>query len=294
MPRGMKERAMNMSQSDKLSEDSVANKEDTKAQLNPSDSKRSFCVLACDTSNAACSCCLTKQGKPVSMAFLSAGLRHSQTFMPMVHDTMARSGVSYDEVDFFGCTVGPGSYTGIRIGVGAVQAMAFAAGKPAVPVSSLRALAFPLLGQKDCLVAAMIDARNARVFSAAYRNGIEVVSEVVRPVADFIGLCESWRTENAPGKPILVCGNAGRMYADAPGKNGADISFFSEYEEINPISVAAIAEAVFMQTEPGERETRFAPELLLPVYLSRTAAERNIEKKECPDPMSGNADPRRV
>src|ERR1035437_5648171 len=149
-------------------------------------------ILACDTSNAACSACLFEDGQVQKQSFLSLGLTHSQTFMPMVHDLMATSGRTYREIDAFACTVGPGSFTGIRIGVSAVKAMAMTADKAAIPVSSLKALAFPLFSGEDNFAAAAIDARNKRVFCAAYYNGSEVISEDARSADEFLRMCSEW------------------------------------------------------------------------------------------------------
>lgn len=240
--------------------------------------ERTLRVLACDTSNASCSCCLTDGKLPVGVSFLSIGLKHSQTFMPMVHDLMNRTSIRYENLDLLACTVGPGSFTGIRIGVAAVQAMAFAAGKPAVPVSSLKALAFPLFDRPDALAAAMIDARNSRVFSAAYYDGAEVVPEGARTIDDFVDLCDRWRDANAPEALIYTCGNACHAYGSEHAPRN-DVRVMLSFRDIDPRSVAAIAVETFSgQSEPG-RSDRFVPEALLPVYLARTAAERNLEKK---------------
>ncbi|MBN1775111.1 MAG: tRNA (adenosine(37)-N6)-threonylcarbamoyltransferase complex dimerization subunit type 1 TsaB [Clostridiales bacterium] len=232
-------------------------------------------VLACDTSSAACSCCYQQDGTTVAMSFLSVGLKHSQTFMPMVHDLIKKASARYEDLDLIACTVGPGSFTGIRIGVGAVQAMAFAAEKPAVPVSSLKALAFPLFDRENTLVVSMIDARNARVFAAAYFNGVEVVPEGARPVEEMIRMCDLWRDGNAPQASIVTCGNACRMYADDSKR--VDVTPMFAFQEIDPRAVAAIAADVFLRVDPEERKRQFIPEALLPVYLTRTAAERNLK-----------------
>lgn len=234
-------------------------------------------VLAMDTSNTSCSCCLRDGGRTVASTFLSVGLKHSETFMPMVHEMMAHAAASYESLGIFACTVGPGSFTGIRIGVSATQAMAFAADKPAVPVSSLRALAYPLFDRKDTLAVAMIDARNARVFSAAYMNGAEVVPEGARPIGEFVALCETWRHANAPDARILTCGNASGMFPGAAkNQTQAYVTDMTDFHEIDPRVVATIGEETFLSIPEAERAEIFLPERLLPVYLARTAAERNL------------------
>ncbi len=267
----------------KKKRENIVGKQISKEISTDGSAKKSIRVLACDTSSASCSCCIVEGGRPIAVSFLSLGRKHSQTFMPMVHDLMLRSEVRYEDLDFFACTVGPGSFTGIRIGVGAVQAMAFAAGKPAVPVSSLKALAFPLFDRSEALVAAMIDARNARVFSAAYFNGAEVVPEAARTIDEFVALCDGWREANAPGSPIITCGNACEMFAAGTGgakeADRTDVRAMTAFTGIDPRAVAAIGEEVFLESDETERDRIFIPEALLPVYLARTAAERNLDNK---------------
>lgn len=261
-------------------------------------------ILACDTSSAACSCCLGSyemlpetcgksevsalakaviREKRIASSFLSIGLTHSHTFMPLVHELMQNAAEEYSSLDAIACTVGPGSFTGIRIGVSAVKAMAFASGKAAIPVSSLRALAYPLFSQPDTVVAAMIDARNRRVFCAAYFRGVEVISEAARTVDKFVVECDQWRDTNAPGSVILTCGNACDIYgADESGKQRADVRPVFACSEIDPWAVAGIAaELVLAASGSGDQDlsSRFPTEAMEPVYLAKTAAERNLIKK---------------
>lgn len=260
-------------------------------------------ILACDTSGAACSCCLGEyeempgteaipeagfRQKRIASSFLSVGLTHSHTFMPLVHDLMQNASAEYDSLDAIACTVGPGSFTGIRIGVSAVKAMAFASGKAAIPVSSLRALAYPLFARKDAVVAVMIDARNRRVFSAAYYRGVEVVPEEARTVDEFVRACDEWRDKNEPGSLILTCGDACGIYGiSEDGSPRADVQPVFASAEIDPWSVAGIAaEMIFAASgKTGTDLVSFYPaELMEPVYLAKTAAERNlIRKAEKPD-----------
>lgn len=262
-------------------------------------------ILACDTSSASCSCCLGSYETPpdtygipevsvpmntvfrekrIASSFLSVGLTHSHTFMPLVHELMQNAAADYSSLDAIACTVGPGSFTGIRIGVSAVKAMAFASGKAAIPVSSLRALAYPLFAHRDAVVASMIDARNRRVFCAAYYRGLEVVSEAARTVDEFVLACDRWRDENAPGACILTCGNACDIYGVGEcGEPRADVRPVFACAEIDPWSVAGIAsEMIFAGSDSEDMNLvkRFPTEAMEPVYLAKTAAERNLISKE--------------
>ena len=252
-------------------------------------------ILACDTSNSACSACLYEDGRILAQSFLSLGLTHSQTFMPMVHDLMKISGRTYQSLDAFACTVGPGSFTGIRIGVSAVKTMAMAAGKAAIPVSSLKALAYPLFTCRDTLTAAAIDARNRRVFSAAYYDGQQVIEEDARTADEFLTLCTDWLNTNHPQARILVCGNAWEAFASADNGSLPDNAAPDDsVREIMPSSVAALAYTAvgdamrIAASQPSAMQITdsqssavqisaaelYPPQDLMPVYRAKTSAER--------------------
>lgn len=237
-------------------------------------------ILACDTSNSACSACLYEDGRVLAQSLLSLGRTHSLTFMPMVHDLMKCSGREYKELDAFACTVGPGSFTGIRIGVSAVKAMAMAAEKPAVAVSSLAALAFPFFLHKKALIVAMTDARNRRVFSAAYYEGREVISENARTIDELMELCRTWEeVSGVSGTDILLCGDVSGLYA----KEGYFLQRKARTEslfgrEVQPASVAALAYETIR--EEGSLMDKYPPQALMPVYRAKTSAERMFPKAE--------------
>ena len=231
-------------------------------------------ILACDTSNSACSACLFEDGRVLAQSFLSLGLTHSHTFMPMVHDLMKLSGFTYQELDYFACTVGPGSFTGIRIGVSAVKAMAMAADKGAIPVSSLEALAYPLFGHKDTLIMAAFDARNRRVFSAAYFDGQQVIEEAARTADELLRITSDWLLANHPEAKILVCGNAWDAFAATSDQSLLrNVSLEYSCREIAPASVAALAYALAAGSVDSSVQL-YPPQDLMPVYRAKTSAER--------------------
>ncbi|MEI8200773.1 MAG: tRNA (adenosine(37)-N6)-threonylcarbamoyltransferase complex dimerization subunit type 1 TsaB [Eubacteriales bacterium] len=249
-------------------------------------------ILACDTSNSACSACLYEDGRVLAQSLLSLGRTHSLTFMPLVHDLMKCSGRGYKELDAFACTVGPGSFTGIRIGVSAVKAMAMVAQKPAVGVSSLAALAFPFFSHKKTLVAAMTDARNRRVFSAAYYEGREVISENARTIDELMELCRTWEeVSGVSGTDILLCGDVSGLYAKEGYfllRKARTISLFGR--EVQPASVAALAYGTIRE-EDGLMD-KYPPQALMPVYRAKTSAERMFPEahKTLPDTKDGSHD----
>ena len=97
-------------------------------------------ILGIDTSGPVASCAVMKDGKLVHSIFMNHGLTHSETIMPAVDAAMDASGLSCADIDVFAAVAGPGSYTGVRIGVCAAKGFAHAAGKKCVEIHALEAL----------------------------------------------------------------------------------------------------------------------------------------------------------
>lgn len=202
--------------------------------------------------------------------------------MPMLHDLMEKNGAAYEDLDMLACTVGPGSFTGIRIGVSAVKTMALVLEKPAVPVSSLEAMAWPLKGE-DALIVPLIDCRNKRAWAAAYYKGEQVLPEVASDISEIFNKVISYRGEKLSGKKILLLGSGAKIFLEA--KENAEMEIgekipLVEYREglgeIRPENVAAVAQKIAEAEEKAGNVllAKYPAAALMPVYLSKTQAER--------------------
>ncbi len=125
-------------------------------------------ILGIDSSAITAGCALCDGDKIVAEEFLNTKHTHSQTLLPMVESMLKNAGVTLADVEKIAVTVGPGSFTGLRIGVACVKGMAMGAKKPCVPVSTLEAIAYNLVGT-DCVVCACMDARCNQVYNALFR-----------------------------------------------------------------------------------------------------------------------------
>ena len=142
-------------------------------------------ILAVSTSGRAASAALIQDGACVLEKLSDAGLTHSETIAPLADELLLEAGLGFSDMDAFAADAGPGSFTGVRIGVCLVNAFAFAAGKPVIAISSLEALASGLSGS----ACPLIDARNGNGYAALYIDGEEtlppspvVVSELLSTV----------------------------------------------------------------------------------------------------------------
>ena len=190
-------------------------------------------VISLDTTSRAGSAALAKDGKVIDARSAPAGRTHAARLPKDMMDLLAGHGLRLTDVDVFAVASGPGSFTGLRIGIATVQGLAFAAGRPVVAVSALDALA--LLGASpgdDVLVGAWIDAHRREVFSALYRCGPHVYDAAADAVivdepsvAGPDTILERWKPLVA-GRRVRFVGDGVAAYrglAAAAAGSGAEI-----------------------------------------------------------------------
>ena len=124
-------------------------------------------ILAFESSAVSASVALVEDEKLIAQSFQNCGLTHSRTLLPMAESLLANCGAALDDVDAFAVAHGPGSFTGVRIGVATVKGLALGTDKPCVGVSTLEAMAWGAraLGGRLCCV---MDARAGQVYNALF------------------------------------------------------------------------------------------------------------------------------
>jgi len=134
-------------------------------------------IMGFDTSARAASVAVAQDGRLVAETYLDIGLTHSETVLPAADALMKTAGLTPADMDVFAVSCGPGSFTGLRIGMAAVKALAMACGKPCVPVSTLEALAWNAAAAAAPVCAAM-DARCGQVYAAFFMSDGESVTRL--------------------------------------------------------------------------------------------------------------------
>ena len=125
-------------------------------------------ILALESSATACSVALCRDGELVAQSFQNSGLTHSRTLLPMVHDLLKNCGESLDKVDVIAVAAGPGSFTGLRIGVATAKGLAWGEDKDCAPCSTLESMAWPLAHMEGELIVCAMDARRDQVYNALF------------------------------------------------------------------------------------------------------------------------------
>lgn len=151
-------------------------------------------ILAVDTAGKTVGVALLQDDRLLYECYLDAGMTHSETLMPLIDNCLKLCGMGCRDIDLYGVNAGPGSFTGLRIGLAAVKGLAFPRETLCAPVSTLEALAAAHTGCGTVLCA--LDARRAQVYSAAFdlETHERLMDDDARAVADlaeFVENCKS-------------------------------------------------------------------------------------------------------
>lgn len=219
-------------------------------------------ILALETSAKSVSCAVVEGGVPLASAYQCTGLTHSRTLMPMVEDMLKNAELTLDAIDLIAIANGPGSFTGLRIGIAAVKGLAWAADKPCCGVSTIEAMARSV-SHMDGLIIGAMDARRSQIYNALFdaRDGV-----LTRLCADrAIGLDDLCAQLKDDPRRKIVLGDGGKLCYDYLTQHGVSC-------ELAPAPlVYQNAVGVALAAEHGEK---VSSQELAPVYLRPAQAER--------------------
>lgn len=232
-------------------------------------------ILSMECSATPASVAIIEDGKVLAHEFVNVKLTHSQTLMPMTENVLNHAQLTINDIDGLCISNGPGSFTGVRIGISAIKGLAAPKNLPCVAISTLRAMAQNYC-DVDCIVCAVMDARCNQVYNALFeiKNG-----EINRLCDDRALLCEELAEEienlsQNSDKCVIIVGD------------GTDIfyPFVETYKNVrksapqnrfqNAVGVGLVAFDSFQKGETIEASA------LLPFYLRLPQAERELKSKE--------------
>ena len=224
-------------------------------------------ILAFESSAKAASVALCRDGHLISQYSQCSGLTHSRTLLPMAEDMLKNAELKLQDVDLIAVAHGPGSFTGIRIGVSTVKGLAWAADKPCVGVSTLEAMAWHGLAAGG-VVCPVMDARRSQVYNAlfAIRDGRPERLCPDRPIA----LSELAEDLKELSSPVFLVGDGASITKDFLDAQGIPCRVAPEnllWQDAWGVAMAA------MDKTPGNADS------LLPVYLRLSQAERERQER---------------
>ncbi|HYF75741.1 MAG TPA: tRNA (adenosine(37)-N6)-threonylcarbamoyltransferase complex dimerization subunit type 1 TsaB [Symbiobacteriaceae bacterium] len=240
-------------------------------------------ILALETASSVCTVAVVDGGNVIAEVSLQVPRAHSTRLMPLIAQMIEESGIAKTDVDGIAVGIGPGSFTGLRIGLATAKGLALALGKPCAGVSTLKAMAFGT-GAQIGLAVPMLDAKRGEVFTAVYAVGdsnpdtwvelippshthISQLAEQIRTLRE--GLRHTWQF-------VTLCGDVADKYIGEMGLG--DAARLAPAGAILPRAwaVAALGQAEFARGQGTD------PDALMPIYLRKSEAETLWEAKKSP------------
>lgn len=231
-------------------------------------------VLAIDTSTTVATVALLEDEKLLGEYSINNKKTHSQKLMVMIDEIMKDLDIKPSDIDVFAASVGPGSFTGLRIGVTTAKAMAYATNKPVVGVPTLDALAYNIV-TSNLVICPILDARNSQVFTALYETKdtkLDIITEYMGiPVSELVQIIREYN------KKVIFLGDAINLHKEYfKSELGDNCEFAPVGNRLQ--RGASVAELALMMFKEGKVTSSFE---LVPFYLRKSQAERELEKKLC-------------
>ena len=225
-------------------------------------------ILAIDSSAVSCSVAVSEDKQILAAQFVNNGLTHSQTMMPMVDAVLKKAGLSAADIDLFAVTNGPGSFTGVRIGVAAVKGLAFAHGTPCIGLSTLEVIAANV-SKCDAIAIACMDARRNQVYTATFESG-----SLKRLSADeACAIKDMTERINSYNQPVYLAGDGAKLAYEVLKEQCPRVHLVDESELYQDARRACALAYEY-------KDKAYESALLVPRYLRLSQAERELKKRK--------------
>ncbi len=230
-------------------------------------------ILSIDTSSYICGVSILEDKNLIIKLDVETCKTHSENLMPMIKQAFDQTQLSLKDIDLLVCDKGPGSFTGIRIGVATIKAFHDSLSIPCVGVTSLEVLAYSI--KKDGLIFSILDCKNDNCYFALYKlensNYIELIPPSADTVKNALSLCKNHISSNYENVSITFVGDGTQIYQDAicTEFNNAKLAdkSFSKLDSYN-LALAGLDKFKKNQLED-----------VLPLYLKKPQAQRQLEEK---------------
>lgn len=225
-------------------------------------------ILAIDTASDVCGVSILEDKNLICKLDTITGRTHSENLMPMIQEAFQKTGFTLKDIDLLVCDKGPGSFTGIRIGIATAKAFCDSLLIPCVGISSLEVLAYN--AKQDGFIASIIDCKNDNCYYALYELKNGVYEEKIIPTADSI---ENTLTTLKTYSSISFVGDGAIAYSslikEKFGKNCIldNSSNLDSYD----LGLAGLSKYIYDKT--------IASDELLPLYLKKPQAQRQLEEQ---------------
>ena len=227
-------------------------------------------ILSMTTSSNICSVAILEDTNLIKEITINDANTHSVKLMPLIDKLFRNTNLSISDIDLFACDKGPGSFTGIRIGISTIKAFQDVTKKPSIGISSLTSLTYS--SDYEGLICTLIDAKHDNVYYSLYeyKNGIysqigDFLSDTIYNITEILKICN---------KPVFFVGNGSTIYQDvlkSTLKENAIIENDESYYNLNAYYTGKAAFYAFCNHDEDIS--------LSPLYLKKSNAQRDWEEK---------------
>ena len=234
-------------------------------------------ILSIDTASDVCGVSILENNNLIEKFDVITKESHSQRLMPIIENAFKKTNLTIDDIDLIVCDIGPGSFTGIRIGVATVKA--FCDSKDIIPIgiSSLEALAYSIKNNSN-IICSIINAKNDNCYFALYEKSKDnTLQTLIEPEAENIdttlSILNSYNLDTLDNKVISFVGDGSKVYKDKILEIFPNSIISNEKNDI--LDSYNLGLAGFDKYSSGEEI-----EELLPLYLKKPQAQIQLEKKD--------------
>lgn len=245
-------------------------------------------ILSIDTSSNICGVSILDNNNLICNLDKETGRTHSEILMPMIDSAFKKSNLSLKDIGLIICDIGPGSFTGIRIGIATVKAFSDSLNIPCVGVSSLESLAYNVNFLNDCKVnytgnvCSILDCKNSNCYFALYQFKDGVCKTIIEPMADTVqNALVTINNLNLPDD-LLFIGDGSLIYKDEIIDMFPNCIFASGNSNLlnsYSLALAGIDKYFIADENKDNKEDIFTGANLLPMYLRKPQAQRQLEAK---------------
>lgn len=233
-------------------------------------------ILSIDTSSNICGVSILDNDNLICNLDNDTGRTHSENLMPMIKDALSKAKITLNEIDLIVCDIGPGSFTGIRIGIATIKAFSDSLNIPCIGISSLEALAYNINNNSN-LVCSILDCKNDNCYFALYERKEKIFETLIEPQAEDIystlSILKSYIEYNFENSNITFVGDGSKIYQNQIKETFKESQIADENQDnLNSYNLGICGYEKYINNENSNEE-------ILPLYLKKPQAQRLLEEK---------------
>ena len=233
-------------------------------------------ILSIDTSSNICGVSILDDNNLICNLDNDTGRTHSENLMPMIKDALSKAKITLNEIDLIVCDIGPGSFTGIRIGIATVKAFNDSLNIPCIGISSLEALASNINNNSN-LVCSILDCKNDNCYFALYERKEKIFETLIEPQAEDIysalSILKSYLDDNFENSNITFVGDGSKIHQNQIKETFKEAQIADENQDnLSSYNLGICGYEIFNNSGCINEE-------ILPLYLKKPQAQRLLEEK---------------